>query len=125
KRGVMLELPSGQAVAEAIGVADPLTPAEIATGPDGAVAQQQGLHEATPLWYYVLKEAQVRENGKRLGPVGATIVAEVLVGLVHGDHDSYLWQKGLDWTPTLPSQTPGRFMMADLLRFVDEINPIG
>src|SRR3546814_4051526 len=72
----MLQLPSGQAVAEEIGVANPLTPDEIATGTDGEVAKEQGLHEATPLWYYILKEAQVREDGKRLGPVGATIVAE-------------------------------------------------
>src|SRR3546814_15219209 len=70
----MLQLPSGQAVAEEIGVANPLTPDEIATGTDGEVAKEQGLHEATPLWYYILKEAQVREDGKRLGPVGATIV---------------------------------------------------
>src|SRR3546814_1318866 len=37
KRGVMLQLPSGQAVAEEIGVANPLTPDEIATGTDGEV----------------------------------------------------------------------------------------
>src|SRR3546814_16009805 len=94
KRGVMLQLPSGQAVAEEIGVANPLTPDEIATGTDGEVAKEQGLHEATPLWYYILKEAQVREDGKRLGPVGATIVAEVLVGLVHGDPEPHPWPKG-------------------------------
>src|SRR3546814_20498472 len=107
----MLQSASGQAGAEEIGVANPLTPDEIATGTDGEVAKEQGLHAATPLWYYILKEAQVREDGKRLGPVGATIVAEVLVGLVHGDHESYLWQKGTDWTPTLTSQTAGHFPM--------------
>jgi len=125
KRGVSLGLPSGQAVAEAMGIAAPLTPDEIATGPDGQVAKQQGLHTKTPLWYYVLKEAQVRHNGERLGPVGATIVAEVLVGLVHGDHASYLWQKGPDWTPYLDAAQPGTFTMADLLRLVDEVDPLG
>lgn len=104
---------------------DPLSPAEIASGPDGQVAEAQGLTEATPLWYYILKEARLRQDGLRLGPVGATIVSEVFVGLVHGDHQSYLWQKGLDWKPTLPAATPGTFLMADLLRLVDEINPIG
>ena len=53
-----------------------ITPDEIASGTDGAVAKLQGLHEKTPLWYYILKEAQVRSGGERLGPVGARIVAE-------------------------------------------------
>ena len=66
-------------------IKNPLTPAEIAKGPDGAVAKKHGLHEQTPLWYYILKEAEQRGGGERLGPVGATIVAEVFVGLVHGD----------------------------------------
>src|SRR3546814_15301833 len=70
KRGVMLQLPSGQAVAEEIGVANPLTPDEVATGTDGAGAKEQGLHEETPTWYYILKEAQVRAAGQRLGTVG-------------------------------------------------------
>jgi Animal haem peroxidase len=53
----------------------------------------------------------------------ARIVAEVFVGLVAGDVTSYL---GADpkWTPTLPANTPGTFLMSDLLRFVGEISPI-
>jgi Animal haem peroxidase len=126
RRGVILGLPSGQDVAAAmkqqIPSLNPLTPAEIATGPDGAVAQQKGFDTATPLWYYILKEAQVRGNGQRLGPVGARLVAEVFVGLVQGDKDSFLSQSG--WTPTLPSKTPGTFFMTDLLQFVGDISPI-
>jgi len=124
KRGVLLGLPSGQDVAEAMKIKNPLTPAEIATGPDGAVAKKHGLHGHTPLWYYILKEAEQRGTGEKLGPVGATIVAEVFVGLVHGDQQSYLWLKGKDWKPTLPSKVSGEFTMADLLRFVGDISPI-
>lgn len=124
KRGVMLGLPSGQSVARAMEVTNPLTNAEISSGTDGAVAKAQGLHEQTPLWYYILKEASVREGGERLGPVGARIVAEVFIGLVHGDHESYLWKKGPAWTPTLPSRTPGTFTMVDLLQFVGDVSPI-
>ena len=69
-------------------------------------------------------EAEQRGGGERLGPVGATLLAEVFVGLVHGDHQSYLWIKGNSWKPTLPSQVPGEFTMADLLRFVGDISPI-
>lgn len=124
KRGVMLGLPSGQSVARVMKVHHPLTSEEIATGPDGAVAKKHGLHLQTPLWYYILKEAEQRSGGTRLGPVGATIVSEVFVGLVEGDPLSYLRKKGAHWTPTLPSTTPGRFTMADLLRFVGDISPI-
>lgn len=59
-----------------------------------------------------------------LGPVGARIVAEVFIGLVHGDHESYLWKKGADWTPTVPSCTPGTFTMVDLLQLGGDVSPI-
>ena len=124
KRGVNLGLPSGQDIAAAMKVKNPLTQDEIASGSDGAVAKAQGLHKATPLWYYILKEAHVRHAGLRLGPVGSTIIAEVFVGLVHGDQQSYLWQRK-NWKPELPSRTAGEFTMADLIRFVDDVNPLG
>jgi hypothetical protein len=125
KRGVQLGLPSGQTVAEAMGIASPVTADELASGSDGAVAAQHGLHLQTPLWYYILKEAQMKCDGVRLGPVGSTMVSEVLVGLVHGDRESYLWRKGPGWRPTLPGETAGDFTMADMLRMVGELNPIG
>jgi hypothetical protein len=70
---------------------------------------------ATPLWYYVLKEAEVMEGGLRLGPVGARLVAEVFVGLLQSDSASYLHAE----TPFVPSlgATPGAFTMVDLLNF--------
>jgi hypothetical protein len=124
RRGVMLGLPSGQDVAKAMRITNPLSPDEIASGPDGAVAKKHGLHVRTPLWYYILKEAQVRKGGEALGPVGATMVAEVFIGLVHGDHQSYLWQRGPTWKPELPSREAGRFTMTDLLNLVGDISPI-
>ena len=128
KRGVNLGLPSGQNVAKHIKAKNPLTPDEIASdsngSTDGAAAKKQGLHTATPLWYYILKEAKVRHQGERLGPVGSAIISEVFVGLVHGDHNSYLW-KVKNWKPTLPAAKPGSFTMADMLRFVNDINPLG
>jgi hypothetical protein len=124
KRGVMLGLPSGQAVAKAMRIHHPLTPEEISKGPDGAVAKKHGLHTRTPLWFYILKEAEQRGNGERLGPVGSTIVSEVFVGLVQGDPFSFLGKKGAPFTPELPSKVPGDFTMADLLRFVGDISPI-
>lgn len=79
-----------------------------------------GMDDRTPLWFYILREAQTVENGERLGPVGARIVAEVLLGLIEGDQSSYLSQDP-DWQPSLPcidaSRTGDDFGMADLLRF--------
>ncbi len=123
KRGVQIGLPSGQDVCRAMGIV-PLKPSEIATGTDGVIAAKHGFHKKTPLWYYVLKEAEHHHKGLRLGPMGSTIVAETFLGLVHGDHDSFLWRQA-NWVPHLPSAAPGHFTVADLLRFVDEINPIG
>jgi hypothetical protein len=128
KRGVTLGLPSGQEIATAMRVKNPITPEEISADSggttDGSVAKKHGMHTATPLWYYILKEAKLRHDGKRLGPVGSTIVAEVFVGLVHGDQNSYLWREA-NWKPHLPSEQPGDFTMVDMLRFVDDINPLG
>ncbi|CAA9221150.1 MAG: Animal haem peroxidase [uncultured Acidimicrobiales bacterium] len=101
-RGRSLGLPSGQAVAAAMGT----------TVPD----EQLGLSGETPLWHYVLREAEVLEEGRRLGPTGGRIVAEVLVGLLQGDQSSFL-RVAPGWKPELPSAEPGRFTMPDLLRF--------
>jgi hypothetical protein len=122
-RGKKLGLPSGQAVAGRIG-ATVLTAAEIAGGPGGADLAAAGLDRKTPLWYYILREADLKGGGQRLGPVGSYICAEVFVGLLEGDPNSFL-AADPDWTPTLPSATPGTFKMTDLLTFVGELNPIG
>ena len=122
-RGKKLGLPSGQSVASKIGVPR-LTAAEIAAGPGGADLAAAGLDAKTPLWYYILREADLKGAGKRLGPVGSHICAEVFVGLLEGDPNSFL-ATDPSWTPTLPAATPGTFKMTDLLTFVGEVNPIG
>ena len=78
---------------------------------------------STPLFLYVLKEAEVLEDGKRLGPVGARIVGEVFVGLLQEDAASYLRAEP-GWKPTLPSSTPGDFRMRDLLTFAGVVPPL-
>jgi Animal haem peroxidase len=122
-RGSRLGLPKAQDVAEAIGV-QALTPDEIATGPDGAIARAHGLDRETPLWYYILKEADARGDGQRLGPLGSRIVSEAFVGFLEGDRNSFL-ARDRHWKPTLPGARPDTFTMADLLNFVGELNPLG
>jgi hypothetical protein len=122
RRGVQIGLPSGQDVCRAMGI-EPMTPEQIEAGPAGKAAAKHGLHETTPLWFYILAEASHYHKGERLGPMASTIIAETFLGMVHGDHESFLWQRS-NWQPHL-GKTPGRFTMADLIAFVDEINPIG
>ena len=76
------------------------------------------LNKNTPLFYYVLAEAELVENGLHLGPVGGTIVGEVILGLLQTDPASYLVQQP-SWTPTLPAahSTDGGFRMIDFLAF--------
>ena len=74
-----------------------------------------GFETDTPLWYYVLKEAELG-GGARLVGVGARIVGEVFLGLLTLDRHSYLW-RNRDWRPTLPSRAQGTFRMVDLLAF--------
>jgi Animal haem peroxidase len=123
KRGSMLGLPSGQRVAKFMGM-QALRPDEISTDSDGEIAKEHGFHIETPLWYYLLKEAQIQQEGKRLGEVGSRILAEVFVGLLMGDSNSFIVQDK-NWRPTLPAKVPGQFTMVDMLNFVNEINPIG
>lgn len=123
-RGRSLGLPSGQSVAWYMGF-QPLSPAEIASaGPDGAIAKELGFHVETPLWFYILKEAELQGGGKRLGEVGSRLVAEVFIGLLESDSSSFLAQNPA-WKPTLPAKVAGQFTMADLLTFVKDLNPIG
>jgi hypothetical protein len=78
-------LPSGQAVARAMGVP--------ALGPSD-LTDIAGVYtpfgRSTPLWYYILAEAKEAAGGLNLGPVGGRIVAETLIGLLRADPTSYL-----------------------------------
>ncbi|HST12274.1 MAG TPA: peroxidase family protein [Terriglobales bacterium] len=90
QRGQGVGLPSGEAVARHMGIA-PLTAEQVGIASTGWQGE-------TPLWYYVLREADVRAGGHRLGPVGGRIVMEVLIGLIDADATSFR-RNGWDWRP--------------------------
>ncbi len=100
-----MEVPSGRSIAKAMTL-PPLAPGDLSD------LQPLHLHNRTPLWFYILREAQVTANGEHLGPVGGRIVAEVLYRLIEGDSLSYLGQDP-EWTPTYGSN--GNFTIVDLL----------
>lgn len=112
-RQVTWRMPSGQSVARAIG-APPLARGDL----DDLRTFGLGLDASTPLWFYVLREADVMADGRHLGPVGGRIVGEVIVGMLQADPDSYLSAQP-NWRPTAPAAggDPRTFRMTDFLRF--------
>lgn len=106
QRGQAVGLASGEAIARRLGV-PALSAEQVGLAASGWTGE-------TPLWFYILKEAEVLHDGDRLGPVGGRIVGEVLVGLIDSDPQSF---RSLEpgWTPTLPAHLPGAFGLADIL----------
>ena len=95
QRGIDVSLPSGQDVAATLGIRNPLTEQEIWT----SNGQPIGSGPA-PLWFYCLREGEVRTSGRRLSGVGAVIVAQTFIALMLADKASYLAQMP-NWKPTL------------------------
>ncbi len=99
-------VPSGQRVARAMNLPQ-------LSDRDLADLDAFGLKGRAPLWFYVLRESEIMAGGVHLGPVGGRIVAEVIIGLISGDNQSYLRQDP-NWVPTYGSS--GSFTMVDLLQ---------
>jgi hypothetical protein len=108
-RHLTWSLASGQDIARELRIR-PLTSSQLSELAQFGV----GLENSTPLWYYILKEAELA-GGDRLVGVGAKIVCEVFLALLALDEDSYLNRRG--WRPTLPRRSPDNFTMVDLLTF--------
>jgi hypothetical protein len=111
-RGWRLRLPSGQAVARAMGIDEGkiLNPVKIGQFTD--TPSLTDIKEVSkvfvdncPLWAYCLAETSVQKglhgiNSRVLGPVGGRIVAETFAGILHFDSQSFLNQEPR-WTPTI------------------------
>ena len=112
-RTLTWQLPSGQDIAKAMGVTR-LGNSDLAE----LNSFLPRFVESMPLFYYVLKEAELLQDGLRLGPVGGRIVGEVFVGLLQLDTESYLTVQP-NWLPTLPTfgGAPESFRIIDFLKF--------
>jgi hypothetical protein len=110
-RGKRVGLPSGQQVASAMR-------ANVLSNAALGLSNDPGWAGEAPLWFYILKEAEMPPyNTERLGAVGSRIVAEVLVGLLQRDPNSYLYLDAA-WKPAPPiAPTTGQFGFVDLLRY--------
>ena len=115
RRGQRLALPSAQACLAAMAArgepVEALTAAQLTSGDTGRALAEGGFTENTPLWFYVLKEAEMLCDGQRLGPLGTHLVAETLVGLVIYGPSSYYSLPGSDqgrWHPRDDVQPGGQ-----------------
>jgi hypothetical protein len=129
-RANMVRLASGQQLAHLLH-ARPLTEDQILRGNGGATLdalsaeQRAALVEHTPLWFYILREAEVGDG--RLGAVGGRIVAEVFHRAMEGSRISIVREPF--WRPTFGPDSH-TFRMTDLLLFAfegksDLLNPLG
>lgn len=95
-RGSATGLPSGQAVANAMGIEPPLENVQFDICDSGLVTDncEIFLQESieTPLFIYITEEARIQNGGAKLGEVGGRIVAEVILGLLQHDKKSILRQ---------------------------------
>jgi hypothetical protein len=134
-RARMVKLATGQQMATFLkskGVnLTKLTKAQIRDGNNGAEldnltqAQRQAVLTNTPLWFYVLREAEL--NGGKLAGVGARIVAETFHRAIEGSQHSIV--RDTAFAPTLGPNS-STFRMVDLLLFAFEgkkalLNPNG
>lgn len=125
KRGEIFALPSGQQMVDQINnrltaMGKPpvrrLSNQEIQNETGIFLTDLGGLHDQTPLWFYILAESQMLAGGEHLGPTGGRIVAEVLTSLILGTPGNPL-RENPAWRPTLPAMEQGRFTLADLISF--------
>lgn len=120
--GQRLQLPNGQQVAVALqnlGVqVSQLSVNQILQGgAPSAIALN------TPLWFYVLREAEIQSEGAHLGQVGGTIVAETIIGLLESDPDSLL-NRTTEWPFKIGKTDSDIVTMVELINFVDATQKI-
>jgi heme peroxidase len=112
-RHLTWSLPSGQAIARSMGV-----PVLSAGDFSDAAQIHSSFATSTPLFFYILREAELTQDGLRLGAVGGRIVGEVFIGLLQADPKAFLNAQP-DFKPTLPTKTGNAedFRMIDFLTF--------
>lgn len=139
-RGFELGLPTGQDVARAMHV-KPLDDADIVIGkavdmpgagdvigPIAKIPELAAFKGKCPLWTYVLAEAfqhradfkipvteQKKISTPQLGPVGGRIVAEVFLGMMFGDNDSFLVAEP-NWIPSIRNKGTN-FALRDIVAY--------
>ena len=120
RRGVKLGLPSGQDLAEALGVPQ-LDEADLHLETVADPQTREALAGATPLWYWILCEAE-KAGGEHLGELGRRLWGRCSLGLIETDPGSYLVEEP-EWEPGVLGGEKGKFPMASFVRFAQGGGP--
>ena len=94
---------------------DPISDCDLAKGVNAA-ALPKALWNDTPLFYYILREAELERGGRSLGRVGRGIVVETLIGLLWCDPTSFL-RVNPGWKPWAGAIGGQPYTMAHFLSF--------
>ena len=99
KRGASIRLATGEEASRALGL--PLLQERGLEGAESSwkTLERLGLTGRTPLWYYILLEAEMETLGVSLGTLGTQLVLEVIDGSLRTDPCSYLSCFGAGWKP--------------------------
>lgn len=120
QRGAITRLPTGETVAEKLGRKIPLREEQLPKGtPDPwPYLDKLGLSGRTPLWYYILLEAEIEMTGVTLGTIGSRIVAEVIEGALRADPTSYLVNTPKGWRPEPWKDSTGKEISIEYIKDV-------
>ncbi|MDF2235776.1 peroxidase family protein [Albimonas sp. CAU 1670] len=107
RKGHALNLPPAQACAAELNMVygdlvRPLSREALCGGHTGE-AIRDGMDERTPLWFYILREAEVQRDGRGLGQLGSAILAESVIGMIASDPASIWRLRGADGKPWSPA----------------------
>jgi len=81
------------------------------------------LDRDTPLWFYILRESQAQQSGKRLGEVGSWLIADTFKRLILDSVDSVLDDTG--FSPHRDILNGRRTVtMSGIIEFTGEIRPL-
>ena len=95
----------------------PIKPAEI-----DSVLPRLPDSNGTPLWLYVLAEAQLQESSKNLGILGTRLVGEVILGTSACDRESVLHKltgNSSKWPPIEALKKDKRYTMPALIAYLE------
>jgi hypothetical protein len=116
-RGAALRVATGQQVCKSLNCRNILaTPRSALNELQLRILQQLGLLEHTPLWYFILLEAELQERGANLGVVGSRLVCEVIEASLRADSRSFLSCHRKDWRPAPWRGPSGRLVFVDTLK---------
>lgn len=122
-RGNTLSLPSGQDVAAALKSAGyPISLAHAKLKLSEVIPndpQTNPFVDQTPLFYYLMREAEILGKGNRMGPVGSAIILEVMLGGLLYCESSFLSEKNFKPLACIKGKGNSKLNLADIVRYVN------